>query len=455
MRSIHASVPAPRTHGELPPTAPLPSILQTLACRLRPLEYLEWCRVKIGASFTVNAIDMPPLVFVSDPSDVRTVVTAPLSVLPPGAGAVTAPLLGETSFILANEDEHLDGRSAITPAFHREAIERHAGMVADLARREIATWPLETAMPIYPRLCAITMGVILKTIFGDDDKIDVLQAQMLSMLSVASSLVLQAPRLRRLPGWRSTWQHFIRDRKKTDELIATLIATRRTAQGRPRGDMLAMLLDARRANGTPMTDRELRDNLVSVIIAGHETTASALAWAFQLIAHHPHVQQRLVYEIDTESGTQYMTATVNETLRHRPVFLFTAPRAVAQSIEVGNWSFQPPTQLLACIYLMHHDASLFPDPHTFRPERFLESQTPIHRWLPWGGGRQRCPGRHLALVELQTVLDTTLSTLRILPASRTIERPSWRSAIVTPHAGSMVLLRNRSRPSHVGSKPSP
>ena len=295
------------------------------------------------------------------------------------------------------------------------------------------------------------MGVILRTIFGDDERIGALQAQMLSMVSVASSLVLQAPRLRRMPGWSATWQRFIHDREEVDDLIASLITTRQAIRGRPQGDMLDMLLDARRADGTPMTDNELRDNLVSVVIAGHETTASALAWAFQLIAYHPRVQQHLIREIDAESGTQYMTATVNETLRHRPVFLFTAPRAVAQPIEVGDWSFQPPTQLLACIYLMHHDASLFPDPHTFRPERFLESQTPIHRWLPWGGGRQRCPGRHLALLELQTVLHTTLSSLQLLPASGTIERPVWRSAIVTPNAGSIVLLRNRSRHSRIRS----
>jgi cytochrome P450 len=440
---LHSS--EPRTRGGLPPAPSLPAVLQTLACRLRPLEYLEWCRARIGARFTVNAIDMPPLVFLSDPADIRAIVTAPLAVLPPGAGAVTAPLLGETSFILREEDEHLNGRAAIMPAFHRRIVGEHTKMVNELAHREVASWPVDTPISIHPRLCALTLTVMLKAVFGDNDPaIDTLHDRLISMLSVTASLVLQEPRLHHLPGWHATWQRFTSRREEVDELIADLIGRRRHTQGR-HGDMLDMLLDASRADGTPMTETEVRDNLVSVIIAGHETTASALAWAFQLIAHHPGVQDRLIREIDAGSSEQYLTAAVNEVLRHRPVFLFTAPRMVVQPIEIGDWTLHPPAHLLACIYLMHHDPALFPDPHEFRPERFLDSRDAIRTWLPWGGGRQRCPGRHLALLELRTVLRATLSTRRVLAAASTIERARWRSAIVTPHAGSIVVLRKRRR----------
>jgi cytochrome P450 len=438
----------------LPPTAPLPSLMQTLAGRLRPIEYLEWCRRRIGTRFTLKPIDMPPLVFLSDPSDIKEVVAAPLTVLHSGVGAaITKPLFGETSFMLREEDERMHGRSAIMPAFHHRAIEKHADMVANLAGRAVASWPLDAPTPIHPRLCDLTLTVMLRTVFGDPDPIlDALRRRMLAMLMVTPSLVLQEPRLRHLPGWRGTWSHFAQEREEVDRLIARVIAGRRNAPNQNR-DMLDMLLAATRLDGSPMDGRELRDNLVAVIIAGHETTASALAWAFQLLAHYPRVQDCLAAEIYAGSSEDYLQATVREVLRHRPVFLFAAPRAVVQPIEIRGWTYNPPAHLLGCIYLMHHDPTLFPDPQEFRPERFLDSRGAARMWLPWGGGRQRCPGRHLALLELQAVLRAVLSVIRVMPASDEIERARWRSVIVTPHAGSTVVLRKRRRVRVNGDRP--
>jgi cytochrome P450 len=445
-----------RNRPDLPPAAALPTVLQTLACRLRPLEYLEWCRKRIGPRFTVYPVDMPPLVFLTDPRDIRAVVTAPLDILHAGAGAsVTAPLFGKDSFILRDEEDYLSGRNAITPAFHRRVVREHTDMIEDLADREVSSWPLDTPIPIHPRLRALALTAMLRTVFDHGDPtVDLLRDALLAMLSVTASLVLQEPRLNRLPGWRATWKRFVQDRDEVDQLIASLIARRRASTG-TRRDMLEMLLDARRPDGSPMSDKELRDNLVSVITAGHETTASSLAWAFQLIAHHQTAQDRLIEEIDRGDSDEYLTATVSEVLRHRPVFLFTVPRAIAKPIEISGWTYHPPAHLLACTYLMHHDPALFKDPHEFRPERFLKP--PAARiWLPWGGGQKTCPGRHLALLEMRTVLRATLSKLRILPAGRRIEHARWRSVIVTPHAGSRVVLRSlragngrpRSWPSH-------
>jgi cytochrome P450 len=174
------------------------------------------------------------------------------------------------------------------------------------------------------------------------------------------------------------------------------------------------------------------------------------------MAHNPAAQDRLIEEIDRGDSDEYLTATVSEVLRHRPVFLFTVPRAIAHPIEINGWTYHPPAHLLGCTYLMHHDPALFEDPHEFLPERFLEPLATKWTWLPWGGGIKTCPGRHLALLEMHTVLRATLSKRRILPASRAIERARWRSVIVTPHAGSRVVLRRlrassgrlRSWPSH-------
>lgn len=448
LHSLRHPLPFPkRRHRQLPPSAPLPASIQTLACRLRPVEYLEWCRRRIGPRFTVYPIEMPPLVFLSEPDDIRAVVTAPLTALHPGVGAaITRPLFGETSFMLREEEERIHGRDAIMPAFHRRTVDGHSNMVADLAGRAVSSWPRDTPVSIHSRLCVLTLTVMLRTVFGDSDQglVDTLRDRMLLMLSVTASLVLQEPRLRHLPGWHRTWSRFIHHRDEVDQLIARLITCRRQKQATS-GDMLDMLLATTRLDGAPMNAVELRDNLVAVIIAGHETTASALAWAFQLLAHNPTVQDTLVAALDA-GDKDYLRATVNEVLRHRPVFLFAAPRVVVEPIEIGGWTYNPPAHLLACIYLMHHDPALFADPHEFRPERFLDSRAGT-RWLPWGGGRQRCPGRHLALLELRTVLRVALPVLRVLPARSDVERARWRSVIVAPHAGSTVVLRERVRSS--------
>jgi cytochrome P450 len=435
----------PRRGHALPPAAPLPAGLQTLACRVRPLEYLEWCRSRIGPRFTVYPIDMPPLVFLSEPNDIRAVLTAPLTVLHAGVGAaITAPLFGERSFLLLEEEEYMAGRNAILPAFHRSVVRTYADSVAAMAEREVSSWPLDTAIQSHSRLARLTLMVMLRLVFGGEHPLlKTLGDRLLGMLSVTTSLVLQEPRLRHLPGWRATWGVFVRQRQEVDMVIAELIAEhRRTAPSdRHARDMLDMLLEATRPDGSPMSDGELRDNLVSVIIAGHETTASTLAWAFQLIAHHQSVQDRLLAEIEEGESDEYLTATISEVLRHRPVFLFAAPRAVAEPIEISGWTYYPPAHLLACTYLMHHDPALFSEPQEFRPDRFLRSQAPTHPWLPWGGGRKLCPGRHLALLELRAVLRATLSVRRLLPASGKIERARWRSALLTPHSGSEVVLR--------------
>jgi cytochrome P450 len=429
---------------ELPRSAILPSTLQTLACRVRPLEYVQWCRHRLGSRFTVYPLDMPPLVFLSDPDDIRAVVTAPLNVLHPGAGASrTAPLFGERSFLLLEEDDYLCGRNAIAPVFDHRAVSEHIDSVTDLTEREVSSWPADAVIESHRHLSRLTLRVILKVVFGDGGRvIDELHGRLLDMLAVTASPVLQEPRLRHLPGWRRTWRTFMKRRDEVDRVIAGLIAQRRVT-GSSRQDVLASLLGARRPDRSSMSASELRDNLVSVVVAGHETTASTLAWAFQLIAHHKRVQNRLLAEIDADDGQSYMHATISEVLRHRPVFLFAAPRAVTQPIEIGGWTYRPPAHLLGCTYLMHHDPALFPMPHEFRPERFLSGGKPSRTWLPWGGGRKLCPGRHLALLEIQAVLRATLSKYRLQPVDRKIEHARWRSALLTPHAGSKVALQPR------------
>jgi cytochrome P450 len=354
-------------------------------------------------------------------------------------------LFGESSFMLMEEDAHMGVRNAITPAFHRKVVQEHSEVIAETVRYEVASWPQGAAFPSHSFLRALTLRIILRTVFGEEDQlVGELHGRLLEMLSVTASLVLQEPRVRHLPGWHGTWKRFIRERREVDELIFALIR-RRTREASPQHrDVLEMLLATRQADGSPMSLRELRDNLVSMIIAGHETTASALAWAFQLLAHNQGVQERLAAAIDG-GAEEYLTATIQEVLRHSPVFLFAAPRAVVDSFELGGWTYRRPAHLLACTYLMHHDADLYPDPSSFRPERFLGSAPQPRIWLPWGGGRKVCVGRHLAILEMHAVLRETLSKYVLLPAGAVFERAHWRSVMVAPHTGSRVILRSRLR----------
>lgn len=441
------------THS-LPPRVSSPRLLQTLASRQWPYAYLERCRARYGDSFIIHPVGMQSLVLLSDPRDIRALVTAPENVLHSGAGGVLMePVFGESSFVLGAGAEHLCGRDAILPAFHRRVVGEYADTIADLVERTVASWPLERAFPLSPSLGELTLKVMLSIAIGGTDThttsedglcmSEELCRRLLEMLPVLAGPLLQEPLLRRLPGWRNTWRRFVRRRSEVDGLIFALIDRRRREGHAADRDLLNMFLAAVNPDQSPMSDRQVRDNLVSVIVAGYETTTATLAWSFQLLAHNPAVQERLIEEIDGETEDDYMNATIQETLRHKPTFLFLPPRVASQPIEIRGFHYRPPAQLCACTYLMHHDPGLYPNPHAFEPERFLGTTPQAGALLPWGAGRKRCPGRHLALLEIETVLQQALSKLLVLPASARVEHPRWHSALLTPHDGARVLLRKR------------
>ncbi len=384
-----------RLKRELPPSRSFPAIYQTLCCRWLPAAYLKQCHARLGSRFTVYAWDMPPLVFLTDPNDIRAVLTGDPDRLHPGAGAeIILPLVGDRSFMLLEGEEHICGRHAITPAFHQRMIADCTHLMSEMVDREVATWPLDTVLPLDHKIRSLTLKIILGAIFGDDDNaIIALHQQLMEMLSITVSIVFQEPKVRHLPGWGKAWRTFVKQRFEVDDQIYGLIHRRRSeTRGGDLKDLLDMLLDAKTAEGSPMSDHEIRDNLMSMILAGHETTTGEITWAFQLMAHNLAVQARLVEEIDKGTGDQYLTATVHETLRHKPVFLFAIPREVVKPVEIGGWTYHPPAHLVGCTYLMHHNPELYPNPGQFHPERFLANTQQSRTWLPWGGGRKHCLG---------------------------------------------------------------
>lgn len=457
-----------RRRERLPDGPSLPSAAQTTAMWLRPFGSLQRLRLEYGSRFTVRATTHPPLVFISDPEEIRSVLTAPESSLCPGQGARSvSPIVGLRSFMVSAGHEHRAGRKVVASAFRIGALQRHEQMVREVVQRALASWPRDETMALHPRLRALTLEILLRTITGRlhgplDGELRLLRDRVLDMLDITPKLVFVEPRLRRGPDGAS-WEGFLRRRAEVDELLYVLIAARLQARSRcptPIGseqsrdgpatpgqheDLIGMLAGQRNADGSPVTPRQIRDNLMSVILAGHETTASQLGWAFQLLAHNPRVQCDIVAEARRGSGDAYLTAAIQEVLRRRCVFVFAIPRAVSAPIEVGRWTYEPPVHLLPCIYLLHHDAHIYPEPYAFRPERFLDAPPLPSSWLPWGGGRKRCPGLNLALLEMKVLLSAVLERVIVEPAARSLERPRWRAVVVTPHAGSRVVLRARSR----------
>jgi cytochrome P450 len=418
--------------------------VQTIGGRRWPYAYLEHCLRVCGDPFTLYPLDMPPMVFLCDPQDIREVLTGDARNLHPGAGGhVIAPLIGERSFMLLEEEEHAFGRKAITPAFHRRMVAEQTATLTGLVEEAVASWPTGSPIALHPRIRALTLKVILRIIFSDKSggELAGLERRLMGMLAITDSLLLQGPRLRCVPGWRRTWRRFLAERAEVDRLVYGLVEERR-AHSREHGDLLDLLLAAEQPDGSPMSPMDVRDNLMSMILAGHETTTGELAWACQLLAHNPQVQKRLRDDLDA-GGEEYLTATVHETMRHRPVFVFTIPRAVNHTVQIGAWSYPPRVQLAACTYLLHHRPDLYPDPHTFRPERFIGTAAQSRTWLPWGGGAKHCLGRHFAMLEVQSVLAHLLAKRALMPASPRVERPRWRSAILVPADGGRVLLERR------------
>ncbi len=430
--------------AQLPPGPRLPSALQTLGWWSRPTAFLDRCRARYGGRFTVRLLGQPPFVLISDPDELKQLFTAPPEVLHPGEGArILEPVIGTSSVILLDERPHMRQRKLLLPAFHGEKMQRLSGVMSELAEREAASWPLHEPVALHPRVQRLTLEVILRAVFGLDRgaQLDELLTELLAFSESPLSLLPQAQRL--LKG-RGPVARLERARARSDELIYALIDERR-ADGADGDDVLSMLLGARDEDGEPMSDAEMRDELVTALVAGHETTASQLAWAFEQLAHDERVQRRLRAELDGGEDDAYLTATINEILRRRSVLPNAEPRLVKQPIEIGGIEYQPGVVLLASAYLVHHDPAIYDDPYAFRPERFLEDAPGTYTWTPFGGGRRRCIGASFALLEMKLVLAAVLSRCELRPAHAARETTRRRGITFSPSRGSTVVLAPRAR----------
>jgi cytochrome P450 len=442
----------------LPPGPRVPGALQLVATWKRPAASLERLRAKYGKRITVQLPFQPPFVILSDPDEIKQVFQAPPDVLHPGEGArVLEPLIGRNSVILLDEGPHLEQRRLMLPAFHGEKMQRLTGLMTELADREVESWPVGEPIALHPRLQHVTLEIILRAVFGLERgaRLDQLRDLLTSVLEFSENPLSVLPALQRAASWFGPLKRFNERTKRSDELIFDLIDERRAEGDTERDDVLAMLLQARHEDGSPMSAQELRDELMTALVAGHETTASQLAWGFERLAREPQVTNRLVEELDASDGDAYLTATINEILRLKPVLPNAEPRLTKKPVKIGPIEYPAGVALLASAYLVHHDPDIYPDPRALRPERFLDKQPGTYTWIPFGGGRRRCLGASFALQEMKIVMRAVLTRYAVAPARPEAEPTGRRSITFSPSRGATVVLNERLRPGKRDPGPEP
>jgi cytochrome P450 family 135 len=412
-----------------------------------PAQFLLSLREHYGDIFTIHLLQEQPWVVVSDPETVREVFTAPPDVLHAGEPKrILEPLLGPESILLNDGDRHLRQRRVLLPPFHGARLGHYEEAMRAVAVREIERWPTGVAAPAAPRTSAIALEVILRTVFGlaEEGDLPALRraltdlTEYLSGNARAALVALGDPaRLR-----ESRFAEFRRLLLQADELVVAEIVRRRAAPDRDqRDDVLSLLLQARHDDGAPMSERELRDELMSLLIAGYETTATSLAWALERLARHPEALTRTVAEAP-DGGGPYTDAAIQETLRIRPVFMHLA-RRVNKPFTVRGYELSEGVTVAVAIPLVHRDPGIYPDPDAFLPERFLESPPGTYTWIPFGGGIRRCIGAGFSLLEMRAVLSTLLERFTVRVASTEPERAKRRLLVMAPAAGADVILEPR------------
>jgi cytochrome P450 family 135 len=406
------------------PAGPTESpILQTARWVARPIRFLEDCRRRYGDVFSVTFQGFrTPLVMVARPDVLRALYAERRHGLPPGRTLTLRPLLGPRSLLLLEGDEHLAARRLMTPPFHGERMRAYEAVMREAAARELATWPEGRPFAVHPGMQAVTLEVIMRAVFGvaDDAR---LRTLLRDLLATTTSMGLQVSVMF---GRRRPLERLHAMSGEIDERLLAEVARRRRAPG---DDICSLLI----AGG--MDDAEVRDQLMTLLIAGHETTATGLAWALDLLAHHPEAAARA-----RDDGDAYLRAVVSESLRLRPVVPL-AGRRLAAELTVDGLTLPAGTDVTPAIWLAHTRAQDYPEPYAFRPERFLDSPPATYTWLPFGGGVRRCIGAAFAELEMRTVLREILTRFELRPASRRRERVARRNVTFSPRHGTRVIVR--------------
>jgi cytochrome P450 family 135 len=455
--SPEPAAPRPRatiSATELPgPRMPAP--MQARAYWKGPTAFMEQCRERYGSRFALRLRIPPrPLYVLTDPEDVRQMFMAPHDVIHTGRGSsVIEKFIGQTGLAWMDEDEHNVRRRHILPSLHGDALQRIETSTAEMAGREVATWPRGEVTALHPFIHRIALNVIGEVLFGSapprcwEELRDVLTGMMRFGYRMTSSLVIHnmpPAAVRLLTAIRALGLYdFLKLRERADALIDEVVQERRSS-GALGDDMLALLLSITHDDGSPLSAVELRDEMMTMLLAGTETTASGLSWALEYLSREHAARERLVAEIDSGEGDDYLTATVHEVLRRRPPLPQLIVREVMKPIEIGGVRYEPGMLLWTCVHLVHHDPSTYPDPYAFRPERFLGTRPGTYTWIPFGGGRIRCLGDRIAIQEMKAVLREVLARYELRRVDPQPEAIRSRLVVIVPAKGVRLELRARS-----------
>jgi cytochrome P450 len=418
---------------------------------MQPETFIPDCRERYGPLFTIRLSPERTVVICTDPAVAKEVFTGDPALLHAGAGnVVLRPLLGSRSVLLLDGPEHLRQRRLMLPPFHGERMRGYGERMRAIAQEHVARWPVGERFAVQRSMQAITLEVILRVVFGVEEPARVAQlaAPLRQLLdSTGQPRRLLALQLTSSEGARprTPWGRVRRLMEPVDRMIFEEIAARRAEarDGSPaRDDILSLLLEARDEDGTPLTDRELRDELMTLLLAGHETTATALAWTLERITRHPDVLARLEQEAAGGAGDAYLDAVIKETLRLRPV-VPAVVRKLQAPLTFGGWRLPAGVNIAPNIWMIHRDPQLYPEPEAFRPERFLDRTPGTYEWIPFGGGIRRCLGASFALFEMRVVLQTILAHARLERSDAAPERVTRRFVTFTPADGGRIRIAAR------------
>lgn len=446
---------------KLPNVIETPSFIQKIQWVGDPLAYMNNAASRYPDIFTTHVSNVSPFVFVNHPQGIQELFTADPKQFDTGRGnEILRPLVGDKSLLLMDGQQHRRERQLLMPPFHGERMRHYSQVICDVTNQATERWKIGESFRARNVMQEVTMGVILHAVFGLNEgerynKIQQFLGEILDLVGspLRSSLLFFDFLQKDLGAW-SPWGHWLRKKREVYELLLAEIAERRQDLDGNRNDVLTLLLEARDETGEGMSDQELCDELMTLLAAGHETTATALSWALYWIHRHPEIAEKLRQEIDGLGENPdptaifklpYLSAVCSETLRIYPVAMLTFPRIVKSRFKLMDYEFDKETVFLGCIYLVHQRPELYPEPHLFKPERFLERQFSPYEFLPFGGGNRRCLGLALAQFEMKLILATIISRWQLDLANNQPVRPVRRGITLAPADGVQMVVKNERR----------
>ena len=430
----------------MPPGPRAPVLAQTLRYVRDPFTFLERCQERhaVGGSVTINILGFGRTVWVTDPDLIKEVFARDDEMPLSPAGNLVKPIFGTKSVTGLDGHPHLERRKLLLPRFHGERVDHFEAGFRAATNRMIERWGDGEEIELHPEMYRLTMDFLFEVLLGLQDRERIAKLTDASEgLMAMMSLCAVGDWIRHDLGPLSPWALFLRRRRALDRLLYEEISSHRAAveAGNAGDDVLTMLIEARLEGGDTLSDEQIRDDLVTLIVAGSETTATALAWTFDLILHRPGTVPRILGEAEVGESA-YTDAVVKEALRLRPPVI-AAGRVTSQTVELGPWRIPPGVRIWTPMSLIQRDPDTFERPNEFVPERFLDGKPPAYMWIPFGGGVRRCLGAPFALLEMRVVVQTVLSQLRLTPLNASVERTRAEGAIIVPTEGVRVRCEGR------------